>query len=199
MFDDVVWLLTPKPTTFRNSTEVEYSVSSASSSLEYSGFYITKTNESGSYVVYNNSGTNPSSQTYDYLFNETGKYEMTTYFKHSNYSTFFSHYTYIYAGNSTFILAQESFEDFNISGWAYFLIVLVVVGMVMGYVSRYSWEGASAVGILVMWAMVLFAPGDMTLITRGAGTPYEFTVGLIHVVSILTLLVGVLLFRRYRA
>lgn len=199
MFDDVVWLLTPKPTTFRNSTEVEYSVSSASSSLEYSGFYITKTNATGSYVVYNNSGTSPTTQTYSYLFNETGKYEMTTYFKHSNYSAFFSHYSYIYAGNSTFILAQESFEDFNISGWAYFLIVLVVVGMVMGYVSHYSWEGASAVGILVMWAMVIFAPSDMTLVSRGVGTPYEFTISLIHVVSILTLLVGVLLFRRYRA
>jgi hypothetical protein len=195
MYDDVSWYLTPSQTMFRTATEMEYSVTSASSMLTESGVIISIQNSTGSYLVYNTSSADPTTATYNYTFSEPGKYVVSYYWQHSNYTEYKNFIYYQFATNSSLMLARDSLEDWGLSGWTYYLIAVILAGLVMGFISKYSWEGASVMGLIVLWGFTLFAPDGMYLLSTepdGGG----WVIGLIPVTAIVTLTVLALLYKR---
>jgi len=195
MYKDVTWSLSPTTSFFRNDTEVEYTVTSASGTLEESGILITKSNSTGTYHVYNVTSTQPSTVTFNYTFTEVGKYTFNYYWTINNYTTYANFYYYQYGGNSTMVTAQDYLDEFKLSGWSYYLIAVIVAMVFMVYTSRYSFTGASVIGLIILWAFTIFAPADMYIISQTVGG-VGWTMNLYHLTSIVTIVVIALLYKR---
>jgi len=196
VFDDVTFGVTPYVSFFTEDLNITYTVSSAESKLDEVGMIITKKNSSGTYTVYNNSLNSPAGASFDYTFNSTGSYVVTYYFNHEDYDIYQNVLLYQYGRNSSMSLISEGLLDVGFSGWAYYLFAVVISGLVIGFMSRYSWEGASIMGLLILWAFSIFAPAGMYITEFALADGGVWYIGFIEVTTLTTLVVLALLYRR---
>lgn len=196
VFDDVTFGVTPYLSFFTEDLNITYTVSSAESKLDDVGMIITKKNASGTYTVYNNSLNSPAGASFDYTFNETGSYVVTYYFDHEDYEIYQNVLLYQYGRNSSMSFISEGLLDVGFSGWAYYLFAVVISGLVIGFMSRYSWEGASIMGLLILWAFSIFAPAGMYITEFALADGGVWYIGFIEVTTLTTIVVLALLYRR---
>lgn len=161
MFDDVTSSLTPISTLMTNKTNITYTVSSNGSNLQWFGMEVYKTVNSTRTQVYNqNTSTQPSGGSLLYEVNSSGRYDVRVYYKHQNYSQFepFTR-SYTFQIKSGLVKTREAIEgSANTDGWAIYFVGVVITMLVVGFVSRYTIDGAGVVGLVVLWGFTMLNP-----------------------------------------
>ena len=170
LWDDVAYSLEPTNSTFNDTFNITYQVSSANSTLEYFGMEVFyEYNGTRTSVYSNNLTTSPSGGTINYTASENGTYIVNTWIKSQNQSLFSplsSRYTFRQS-NLGFLKAREIFNEGQpISGWGFYFIGVVATMLVVGFVSQYTIDGAGLAGLAVLWGFTLFNP-DAILVCVG--------------------------------
>ncbi len=173
VWDDVAYTISPDTYMLRNATNVSYQISSNSSKLEYFGMRIIRDYNGTKTTIYNeNETSSPSGGTLLSEINQTGTYYVDTWFKHEDYDLYeplsrIYHYTNATSG---FIEAKDKFnEEQPIGGWAFYLSGVIISMVVVGFVSRYTVDGAGLAGLVVLWGFTLFNPNVELVCTAGLG------------------------------
>ena len=77
---------------------------------------------------------------------------------------------YIRIGSNSLLDAREELETNSpISGWGFYFIGVVITMLVVGFVSRYTIDGAGIAGLLVLWGFTLLNPDTAVACVGGLG------------------------------
>jgi hypothetical protein len=158
-YGDISLNILPHSGTYANATNVSYTVISAGGYLEYWGMTVTLL-KNGSYTeMYSGNLTTPTGGVMNWTTNTTGTYIITAWFKEQNFSTYTVLPVSFSVANSTnsFWNTRNHFIGSGvISSWVFYFISVVIAMLVAGFVSRYSYEGAAWVGLIVLWGFTIF-------------------------------------------
>ncbi|MDD3906478.1 MAG: right-handed parallel beta-helix repeat-containing protein [Candidatus Omnitrophica bacterium] len=173
VFNDVSYTIAPNNGSFFEPSEnLSYHVVSSNATLEYYGMEITKKHNGTTTTIYSvNTTTSPSGGLMGVQANDTGVYTVTTWFKAQNYSEYRPNPRIYYLGNATGLAGVRETLEGNtlISGWFYYLIAVGVTMLVAGFVSKYSTEGAGAVGLIVLWGFTMLYPHGVIFVAGTVG------------------------------
>jgi hypothetical protein len=170
LFDDITTALTPTSTLINNATNISYTVTSSGSHLQYYGMDVWQTVNSTRQLVYsNNISGSPTGGIEIFEVNESGRYDVEVYIKHENYSVyipFTRHYQF--QVKSGLVKSRDTLQATDdLSGWGIYFFGVVITMLVVGFVSRYTIDGAGIVGLIVLWGFTAIAP-DAVIYEAGA-------------------------------
>jgi len=164
-YGDISYDTSPNPGGYTNATNITYTISSAGSLLEYWGMTVRHLKNGSNLIVYTNNLTTPSGGTMNWTTNDTGTYIVSIWFKIQNHSQFnplpFSFSVSNTSWNSFFNTRDHFLETEVMSGWVFYFVGLVCAMLSAGFISRYSYEGASWAGLIVLWGFTMFNPGGI--------------------------------------
>ncbi|MDD3906525.1 MAG: hypothetical protein PHS46_08415 [Candidatus Omnitrophica bacterium] len=173
VFNDVSYSIAPNNGSFFEPSEnLSYHVVSSNATLEYYGMEITKKHNGTTTTIYSvNTTTSPSGGLMEIQANDTGVYTVSTWFKAQNYSEYRPNPRIYYLGNATGLAGVRETLEGNalISGWFYYLIAVGVTMLAAGFVSKYSTEGAGAVGLIVLWGFTMLYPHGIIFVAGSVG------------------------------
>jgi hypothetical protein len=159
-YGDVSFNVEPSAGTYTNDTNVTYTVASAGGLLEYWGMTVTYVNGTNTTSVYTNNLTTTSGGTMNYTASAYGTYIVSVWFKEQNfslYTPFPTSFNIINATDNSFFNTRQHFVTTHVvSDWVFYFIAVVISMLVAGFVSRYTYEGAAWVGLLVLWGFTIF-------------------------------------------
>jgi hypothetical protein len=197
IFSDITYSLSPSNTLMRNATTITFTVSSASSKLQYYGMDIYRTfNGTRTQVFLNNVTTQPTGGSLSYLVNLNGTYDVRLWVKHQDFAEFDpTAQSYTFQAESGISSAGKALQNPNsgFSAWAIYFFGVVVVMVVVGFVSKYTIDGAGIVGLFVLWGFTFLVPNGV--LANFGGLAITTTMS-----SLVTTIVTVAaLYLRYRA
>jgi hypothetical protein len=178
LFNDLTTSLSPTSSLMHNSTDIVFTVASNNSTLEYYGMTIWRTiNGTRTQVYTNNISTQPSGGSVLYNVNQSGTYDLEVWAKSQNF-TLYDPFTrpYVFQIRSGLTKASEQLIGSNeFSGWSFYFLGVFVTMLVVGFVSRYTVDGAGVVGLIVLWGFTIMNPsaiiypsGALTCAAAGA-------------------------------
>ena len=172
VWNDVSYYIEPENTYSSTPIEINYTVISNSSSLEYYGMKVIKTvNGSSSTVLNQNITTQATGGIINYTTQGNGTFYVYVWFKHQNY-TEQKPFTKIYtiSAKSGILQAKEDFEaNSPISGWALYFLAVIVSALVGGYTYQYTEDGAGIAVIFTLAIFTWFMPdAEIVCLTEGA-------------------------------
>jgi len=191
-FTDYVWgdvavEFSPAEGYYNSSQILRYTVLSNTSNLDYYGVSITHTENGTTTEVYSSNITvSPAGGSIQYTTTMNGTYRLYSYFKHNNYSLFDNvpRYYYINTNVTGLAKARDILEaEEPISGWGFYLALLVIAAISAGFVSRFSPEGGVIIAIIVLWmGSLLFSTVEVVNFFGTSITPIVLT-GLLTIIG----------------
>ena len=162
LFGDLTTSLTPLSTLMNNATNITFTATSNASIMEYYGMNVWQTLSNGTRTqVYSNNITSQATGgSVLYNVNSSGRYDVQVFAKIQNFSTYepFAQ-AYNFQNKSGLVKARDALTGSNdISGWGLYFLGVVVTMVVVGFVSRYTIDGAGIIGVLVLWGFTLLNP-----------------------------------------
>ena len=160
LYGDLSYLISPSSGTYHTSTvNVTYTVASANSLLQYWGMAITKVKGGNTSTIYSNNQTSPAGGSLQYTADDNATYRIAVWMKIQNMTENrpFPVSFVIANRTSSFQQAREHFFTTGvISGWVFYVIALICSMLVAGFISRYTYEGAAWIGLIVLWGFTIF-------------------------------------------
>lgn len=174
IFNDTTYTLTPTPAYYTENQNVSFQLNSHSSTLTSFTMTIFKQNLSGQTVVYNTTVTGqPTGGILNYTTTQAGSYLVYACFNTQSLGYYCANPRAFTVGNNTgFVRARNDFaSDPPISGFGYFFLALLAAMCAGGFVSKYTYSGAGAVTVLILWFFaylnpnaVLFSIGSFNMV-----------------------------------
>lgn len=188
VWNDVAVEFSPAEGNYNTSQTLRYTVMSNQSLLQYYGVIITYTANGTTTTVYESNITaSPTGGSITYTTLLNGTYKMYSYFKHSNYSLYnnMPRVFYINTNATGLAKAMEVLEaERPVSGWGYYLAILVIAMLSAGFIARYSMEGAVVVAITTLWiGSLIFANVEVVNFFGASITPVGIT-GLLTIIGL---------------
>lgn len=142
------------------TTNLTFTIASANASLQYWGMQVDKYFNGTHSVFFLSNQTNASGGVVQVATNGTGRYVITTWFKSTNFRVYFPQKQTFYISNATGLasIAEKLSAGTLIDGWTYTLLALIITALVVGFISRYTFEGAGFVGLCIFTIFALLYP-----------------------------------------
>jgi len=192
VFKDINWTLTPNNQYyFTSKFNITLKISSNGSNLSYWGMKINKYFNNTDTVVFNQNKTTASGGTLQYNIsnNSIGKYTVTVWFKHNNFTEIQpAPVSYFYVNQTGVSQASADIKD-QMGGWSYFFIAVIVAMLVAAFVSQYSLEGGGVVALLILWGFAFFNPWAVIQCYVGSGSTCTFGLTVVTATLLTSLIV----------
>lgn len=172
VFNDVSFAISPNNVTFSQpNLTLGFQVVSTNGTIQYYGMQVIKKYNATTTTVYSqNISGQPAGGLLQYTATDNGEYDVVTWFQSANYSEYRPYTRMYFVGNASGLAYARSLlaNDALISGWSYYFIAVIVSAVAAGFVSRYTWEGAGPVGLIVLWIFTLLNPNATIVCLAGA-------------------------------
>jgi len=166
LLQDVNFTVLPSATYFNTTFNIIYSIQSLSSALTWYAMNITYMNSSNysqnlTQVFFGNASVAAGGfLNYTVPGTAFGTYYVDASFRQANYSDVYTIQRTYKLTNSTG--AQQAANDFNagnlLGGWTFYFIGVFLAMMAVGFISKYSMDGAGLVALIILWAFTFFSP-----------------------------------------
>jgi hypothetical protein len=160
--DNITYSYTPLETYHESAIPFSFTISSSDSQLEYYHviiYRINKTTGVRTLLYSNNVTTQSSGGTVAYtISNVTGKYEVTVTFKKQGQPE----YELQRSGSIIYWISRAQNIGFGIPDIAYFMVAIVIMILVMGYLLPYTGLATGYIGIGVLAFLMMFTD-DLTV------------------------------------
>lgn len=156
LFDTISWDIQPDQYYQTNNLTIKYIISDSNSSLEYFKMDVWLINGTQEQLVYSNTITDsPQGGEIQYFTNQTGKYKVQACFKLQNQDE------YCHVIKEFFLYVAGS-EEINVSElvspFTYWLIAVLITGLVVGFFARFVGIGAGFIGLGVLGLFIALNP-----------------------------------------
>jgi hypothetical protein len=168
IWNDTFYSLTPVDFYHGNNT-VNASFTIVGSNLTYWGMTLLREFNGTETTVFNSNQTGATGGYLNYTAAAPGNYRIVYWLKKTNYTEYGGVIRFYIAPNMTGL----NFDPTTIvSPWTYWLIATICSMVAAGFASRYvGGDGASVVGLVIMWGFVAFAPCAPVVCLNGAYVP----------------------------
>jgi len=168
----------PPPGNYNNSINYTFTIIDPSATLEYYGIDIYRRDGRGQEILWYNNTVygQPNGGTINVTLPTNYSYRPYKYYKGFNQTEYhINDENYILGSmQKAFAAIAEKLQDSGfIKGWYLYFIGIFIAMLSVGFVSRYSPEGAGVVGLIVIWGFTMFAPAAVILTVSQTGTEIQ--------------------------
>jgi hypothetical protein len=157
LFRNITYSITPKGQVHYGSFTIVYTIASSDNQLEWFSLEVTKYNVTSKLwdQIYFSNQTNASGGTISYtVANVTGRYAAEFWFKKIGFDA----YKMTEIGSIQYSIEKVKQALVSIPDYAYFIAVLVIMALVMGFAMPYAGIGTGYIGLIIMAIALLLKP-----------------------------------------
>jgi len=176
--NNIMYGLFPPPGNYNNTINLSFVIIDPDATLEYYGIDIYRRDSRGYETLWYNNTVygQPYGGTITVNLPTNYSYRPFKYFKVFNNTEYhILDDTYLIgSAQKAFAAIAEKLQDTGfIKGWYLYFIGIFFAMLSVGFVSKYSPEGAGVIGLIVLWGFTMFAPAAVILDMSIAGTPIQ--------------------------
>jgi len=176
--NNIMYGLFPPPGNYNNTINLSFVIIDPDATLEYYGIDIYRRDSRGYETLWYNNTVygQPYGGTITVNLPTNYSYRPYKYFKVFNQTEYhiIDDSYLIGSVQKAFAAIAEKLQDTGfIKGWYLYFIGIFFAMLSVGFVSKYSPEGAGVIGLIVLWGFTMFAPAAVILDMSIAGTPIQ--------------------------
>jgi hypothetical protein len=162
LFKNIVYSMTPKGQVHHGSFTIWWNISSSDNQLEWFSLDVTKYNSATGLwdTIYHSLVNTTSGGSISYTVpNVTGRYAAEFYFKKIGYPA----YKMVELGSISYSIEKIKQALVSIPDYAYYIAILVIMAICMGFIMPYAGIGTGYVGLVIFAIALLLKPINIVM------------------------------------